>query len=412
MNPTTPRHTIGKGILTFLVAVLVLRIVSYFMISESATITRIFKVGVRIMLTGGCWAVYRWVRAGKTGIRFSYKNLPALFFYMMYLLLGFASLLWTSSLPYSALQWIMDLECVVFCYYFWKLFLIAEIKGQANRVSFTKELGVAIVLILIAFIVGMYIDPAKFYRSTHGGAVARLGGFIINPNELGMLIVVGAACLYREIDRIGSKAWHLIGLALMVYTLVLTGSRSSMISFFLVTGYFVMVAGNYKLKLGSVLAGVAAVPFVIKEVFIKEGDVGEVMSMTGRLPFWSDLLTYGFPQRPFLGFGFMRISEADKFESLHAYAGAMTHNTFLQVLMNLGIVGAVIVLLQMTFTVLAVIKETSTHWRRTFVGIFIPIFVNSLTEFGIFGETNYGIMFYLFLIFSLVMKVEAVRVKN
>lgn len=391
--------------LSILVIVLILRISSYFMISESATITRIFKAGVRVILTAWVWWMYRNLRAWVGGGSYYYQQLPSLFFYLMYLLLGFASLLWTSSMSYSSLQLIMDIECVVFCYYYWKLYLLAKPYMPANRViSFTKEMGWAIFLITLVFLIGMWVNPDAFYRKTHGGTVARLGGFIINPNELGMLMVVGAACVYHEMERVGRKTWQILAIAALLSSLVLTGSRSSMISFFGVTLYFVMVAGGAKMKLVTVLGGIAAIPSVIQKIFIKEGDVEEVMSMTGRLPFWTDLLTYGFPKRPFLGFGFMRISHADKFASLHAYDGAMTHNTFLQVLMNLGIIGAATVLAQMLFTVRAYFKENDQAIKRTALGIFIPIFVNSLTEFGIFGETNYGIMFYLFIIFSLVMK--------
>ncbi|MEZ4688108.1 MAG: O-antigen ligase family protein, partial [Bacteroidia bacterium] len=165
-----------------------------------------------------------------------------------------------------------------------------------------------------------------------------------------------------------------------------------------------MSLGTNRLRIATVLGGLAASPVVLKEVIFKQGDVEEVMSMTGRLPFWSDLLTYGFPQEPFWGYGFMRIAYTDKFASLHAYDGAMTHNTFLQVLLNLGLAGAFIVFLQMLFTFHAVIQEKNIWVKRTFIALFIPLFINSLTEFGIFGETNYGIMFYLFLLYMLGVK--------
>jgi hypothetical protein len=38
------------------------------------------------------------------------------------------------------------------------------------------------------------------------------------------------------------------------------------------------------------------------------------------------------------------------------------------------------------------------------LGLMIPILINSFTEFGIFGETNYGILFYQLIIFLVVMK--------
>ncbi|HRI42226.1 MAG TPA: hypothetical protein PLW54_11165, partial [Bacteroidia bacterium] len=45
-------------------------------------------------------------------------------------------------------------------------------------------------------------------------------------------------------------------------------------------------------------------------------------------------------------------------------------------------------------------------FRRFFVALFIPIIINSFTEFGIFGETNYGILFYQLLLFFLAVRVS------
>jgi hypothetical protein len=45
-----------------------------------------------------------------------------------------------------------------------------------------------------------------------------------------------------------------------------------------------------------------------------------------------------------------------------------------------------------------------TGKKRLCIALFIPVLVNSFTEFGIFGETNYGIMFYLFIVFMVVLK--------
>ena len=123
--------------------------------------------------------------------------------------------------------------------------------------------------------------------------------------------------------------------------------------------------------------------------------------MTGRIPFWRDLLTYNFPREPWLGFGYMRIDYADKFESLNAYAGAMTHNTFLQVLLGLGLFGLLLVFTQLTSFLHAMVTHQNREQKKVALLMFIPILINSLTEFGIFGETNYGILFYLLLVFTI-----------
>ena len=44
--------------------------------------------------------------------------------------------------------------------------------------------------------------------------------------------------------------------------------------------------------------------------------------MTGRIPFWTALLTEGLPMEPLLGFGFMRIAYEDYFQSVHTLCRA------------------------------------------------------------------------------------------
>ena len=161
------------------------------------------------------------------------------------------------------------------------------------------------------------------------------------------------------------------------------------------------------LKIGSIGIAVAVLPILVQTIIIKDGDVGEVMSMTGRLPFWSDLITYGFPERPILGYGFMSISDSpftNKFDSIHAYAASMTHNTFVQVLINLGLVGAFICLIQMLLTFFAIGKTKDLKLKLTAIAMLIPLLINSATEFGIFGEANYGIYFYHLVILLFIVQ--------
>jgi O-antigen ligase len=111
------------------------------------------------------------------------------------------------------------------------------------------------------------------------------------------------------------------------------------------------------------------------------------------------------PKEPLLGYGFMRIYYEETFQGLHTYRAHMTHNTFIQVLMNLGFIGFTLVCLQMFFTVKGFLKENKEK-KLMLMGILIPIVINSFTEFGIFGETNYGILFYQLLIFLISTQVN------
>jgi len=64
-----------------------------------------------------------------------------------------------------------------------------------HGIKLYQLLGNIVFYLLAIFIVGMWVAPDTFYRLTHGGEEARLGGLMLNPNELGMLAGVGVACL-------------------------------------------------------------------------------------------------------------------------------------------------------------------------------------------------------------------------
>jgi len=406
MNETVAKT--GKAIVVLLIVLMILRINSYFMISENATITRIFKTGLRSLLTGISILLVIYWNDPKRPTQFVYKNILALFFYIMYLFLGFSSILWSSDQAWSALQIAMDIECIVFVIWYWKAFLIFNEQPRwTQTVTLDYILWVSIVWVAIGFLVGAIVDPDLFFRGTHGGEVQRLGGFIINPNEMGMLLTVGAGMLYTHIVRTNISIWKVLGWVIIVVALVLTQSRSSMISFFLTTIYFVVASGKAKLIIPTLVIGALVAPVIFFKIFVKEGDVGEVMSMTGRIPFWGDLLTYGFPEKPLFGFGFMRIHYFHNFPSIHSYPGSMTHNTFLQVLLNLGIAGALACFFNMAFVFRSWFRERDIIFKHTGIGIFIGIFINSLTEFGIYGDANYGIMWWLFIIMIYVISAKA-----
>jgi len=345
-------------------------------------------------------------------LKFQYDNLLPGLMYCCYAFLGFASILWSTDIHFTVLQLLMLFESMAFVFFFYHALILYN-KSSGDHAAFSRILALGVTILSIGFLIGLSIDPSTFYRDTHGGAVSRLGGFIINPNELGMLAVIGAVMNYVEISEGRSKFKNGLFWTINVSVLLLTQSRSSLGSFLLITIWFVLRSGNKKLITATIAAGIVVLPILINTIVVKEGDMGEVMSMTGRLPFWSDLITHGFPERPILGYGFMSISPSPftpKFDSIHAYAASMTHNTFVQVLINLGLVGAFIVLFQMIFTFRALAISKNKVLKQISFAMLVPLIINSATEFGIFGEANYGILFYqLLILFPTVSVIEKER---
>lgn len=398
---------ISRGVFILLCVIMALRITSYFtLFPNSVAMTQVVKTGLRVLLTGISAVAYFSLRARFTNWRLGTRNWLPVIFYVMYLLLGLISVMWSSLVHYTLLQWAMITEALVFAWFYCQwLVLYNHLSGGHAR--FSRVFGRATFWVGLAFLIGLYIDPATFYRETHGGEVARLGGFIINPNELGMLAVLGAVMAYMEWLEGGEKWWNLLLWIVSVAVLLLTQSRSSLGAFLLVTGLSVLISGNLKLQLAAVIGAVVILPVLVQTIIVKQGDIEEVMSMTGRLPFWKDLIADGFTQKPILGYGFMCISYGEYFYSIHAYAAKMTHNTFVQVLLNLGLVGAFICLLQMVLTFHTVARTIDSYLKYLAIFMLIPILINSFTEFGIFGESNYGIQFYQLLILLFVFVPQA-----
>ena len=402
----------SKWFLTLITIILLLRISSYFtLFPGSIGITRVVKIGIRFLMTGMSLLLLLQYISKNRNLKFTYGNITSAMLYLAYAMLGFLSILWSTNIQFTVLQLMMLFESIAFVFFFYHLQVMYNYKSKGHA-DFSQLLSISITVIGVAFLIGLYIDPSTFFRDTHGGAVSRLGGFIINPNELGMLAAMGGSMNFLELSRGKSKFWNILFAMINIAVLLLTQSRSSLGGFLIIVLMFIVKSGNRKLQLATAVGAFFVLPILVQEIIIKDGDVGEVMSMTGRLPFWSDLITFGFPERPILGYGFMSISPSpftDKFDSIHAYAASMTHNTFVQVLINLGLVGAFIVLFQMIATLYSYIINKDDYIKQLTVALFIPIFINSMTEFGIFGEANYSIMFYQFLIMFLILGVQQAK---
>ena len=387
-----------KLIYFLLFLVFFIKLGGFFTWSENINITRVVKVFSRVFMTIAIYLIYkRIIKQGAVG-SFKWANELSILLYVGYLLLGLISFSWSTDIGYSALQWFMDFESLIFAYYFISCFVMLDHYFPEADVRLSSILGNGIMVIMSIFIIGMFAAPDQFYRLTHGGEEARLGGYIMNPNELGMLGGVGISCFIFDLYRKGNKTWPIIKICALLYVVIMTGSRSSTIGCLLIAFFHIRQGSNTKLKLTMYAGAVLAVPLAITKMMIKEGGLDEVLSMTGRLPFWKALITEGLPREILFGFGFMRIDYKDKFESVHTYAGHMTHNTLMQVLMNLGFVGFTLVLIQMAMTFRGFFRTEEKQKRLMLIGIIIPVLINSFTEFGIFGETNYGILFYQILI--------------
>ena len=391
-----------RYISTILSIILFVKIAGYFSITDVKVITQIFKVISRVGMTMVVLYILGVLRNYGCVNILRLKDTFNLILYVAYLLLGFASFTWSTDPAYSALQWFMTFESFVFVYLFFNVVYLVNNYFPAKKIDLINLFVKAIFPIILIFIIGAFALPDFFYREMRGGEETRLGGWIMNPNELGMLASILGALSYLMIvsRKKAGKIFPIISILAALLILVLTSSRSSLIGFLLIVGLLIMKSENRKLKVSLITVMAIVAPFAIKTIIFKDGGgVEEVMSMTGRLPFWTALLNEGIVKEPFFGYGFMRINYTDYFQGLNTYPGKMTHNTFMQVLMNLGFVGLFIALFQVFFTIRNFFRNKKDDYAHFFIALIIPVMINSFTEFGIFGDANYGILFWQFLIF-------------
>ncbi|MFT6334130.1 MAG: hypothetical protein ACJATI_000862 [Halioglobus sp.] len=371
-------------------------IACFFTWSENVVITRLIKVVGRMGVLAASFMIYKMLLNYGSVDSLKWKNIFSPLLYIVYLALGFVSFMWSTNAGYSILQWFMTAQTLVFCYFFVKCLYLLDEYFHGHSIRLYNLLGNSVFVLILIFVAGMWIMPDVFFRLTHGGEEARLGGYMMNPNELGMLAGIGIAGLIFDLYRKHHKWWTIFKLLLLFYGLYATGSRSSLIGVLLIIVFHIKQSTNVKMKAILVMGMLLITPVAIFKVILKGGDserIEEVMSMTGRLPFWKALINEGLPREPLLGFGFMRIDYKEYFQSTHTYPGKMTHNTFMQVLMNLGFIGLTIIVFQMLFTFQAIAKEPKEK-KLMLYSLLIPMMINSFTEFGIFGESNYGILFY------------------
>jgi len=404
-NISAEDRKFARRTLFFMHVIMFFKVFGFLALSESGGVNKAFKVVVSLLMTLFILIVTRKMIRKNYHFEFAYTQQLVLIFYVGYLLLGTISITWAADKIFAVIQIFRDLDLFIFSILFIRA-MRAYNKEHGTTYDLSYFFVYTVFLNALYFFHGHFADPDKFMRLTHGGTVARLGGLIMNPNELGMLCSFGGACVLLQLPLAKRKFILIVILGIDLYTMFLTGSRSSSIGFVLVAGTYAMLSDNKTLK-GLMIAGIViAGPFVAKEVVFSEekGGAEEVMSMTGRLPFWKALLTEALWKEPLLGYGFMNIYYTKYFQGKNTYPASMTHNTFVQVIMNLGLIGSTIVLFQMVFVFRALFSERSKQEQKVFLLLFIPIFINSITEFGIWGETNYGVLFYQILFLTLVIK--------
>jgi len=240
METLSPQHQqFLKKLNNQLFIILLLMVACFFTWSENVNITRAIKVVGRMgVMLSSIFVYLKIIRYGSIN-SLEYKNIFSPILYIAYLILGFISFSWSTNPGFSALQWFMTAQSFVFAYFFVKSLKILDVYLEGHNIRLYHLLGNTVFVLQLIFVIGMWVSPDVFFRLTDGGEEARLGGTMMNPNELGMLAGVGSACLIFDLYRFKNKIWTIIKILVILYALFMTGSRSSLIGVLLIVFFHI-----------------------------------------------------------------------------------------------------------------------------------------------------------------------------
>jgi putative inorganic carbon (HCO3(-)) transporter len=232
------------------------------------------------------------------------------------------------------------------------LVLIFVVYGSVRSVSDLR-------MVLWSFMLGALLAAAYgiIHGPTNPNAVSRLSGGVGDPNELAACLVPALAFalgLYITSKR-GWERLAVVGCAAVVTpALFLTQSRGGLVALVAMVIVGILCAGRLRrraLVLTAIVAGVGLTYFTIFATAAATARVSSAGDGTGRVDLWSVAIKM-FQNHPLGGVGSGNFPNAapaytpgtislPRFD-LILYTPEVTHNTYLQMAAELGVVGLVV----------------------------------------------------------------------
>jgi O-antigen ligase len=234
-----------------------------------------------------------------------------------------------------------------------------------------------------------YLPPSE------SETVFRLRGLAGHPNVLGQQAVAFLALVFVCFDRGWLKRWGLVlvmaGMGLAV--LWMTNSRTNLGVIGVSIG-LVLLRRRPALLISAMVLAVAGVlalivmpssflDFVVGS-FSRTGSAAEILTLTGRTELWQFCLGK-IAEQPLFGYGFMAAEHIITHEYVSPSYGSTlnAHNTLLQCLISVGIVGAAPLLYSIGWMLWAFARRPDSL-RDIFM---LLLLLSGLTEVVIFGAT-------------------------
>jgi exopolysaccharide production protein ExoQ len=327
--------------------------------------------------------------------------------WLIWLLIGFSitSIIW-SALPSITFNRLVALcGTVLFSIYFSSRFTIKE---QLELIAWTFGIG-AIMSLVFALALPQYGQMA----SIHAGLWR---GVYNNKNVLGKTMGITSVVFLILAQRKDEQRWIYWGfLGLSIFLLIMSKASSPLINLTVVIMAFFLLQTfrwQYALMVPA-LSGIALIGFVLHSILVSNADAvaslfEKDLTFTGRTDLWP-LVIDKIEQQPWLGYGFGAFWNGREGPSKYVWDAIFfeapnAHNGFLDILLELGIVGLTIYALQ--FFVCFVNSLTYIRFNQTSDGLWpglllLYIVLSNLTESGLFVQNNVFLVFQLSTFLSL-----------
>ena len=385
----------------------------------------IYSGGVIVLVTSGGQQEYEEVAYDNSLIRIAYFSI-----YGITLLL--LSLRWRKTLQTLRQDyWIFSLVLIAAISLIWSfeksntLKDVFTITGSslfglylASRYTLKQQLELMSwtygIVIVLSFIFAVAMPKLGIMGAAHQG---KWRGIFSHKNGLGQSMVYSfLTFMFLTYQSKKHKLLMWVGMSLSILLLLLSASTSSMFNLFvLVVVFFVL----YIVRIPYLLMmPVIALIITVGEAFylwsidnsgVIFNSVGKDATLTGRTDLWQ-LTTDMIWKQPWIGYGFggfwQGLNGAESGYILRAvtWTPSHPHNGYLQLLLDLGILGLSIFLIGFFRTMiraLNLIRSTTAVAALWPVVHMAQLLITSTTETQLFAANNIGWILYVALVFSL-----------
>ena len=289
---------------------------------------------------------------------------------------------------------------------------IYKYEGHGNFVIKTyKILYYVCLILLIITAFGFVLVPSVFantgYSASNSLLGIRIGNGIIGANTASAFAVVCLTWVIFIKEKVDFNTFLVV--AVCAYIMLFSQSRASliMIPIMILLRLFKSNSKQYLFYIFLVIVGIGAV-FYYKDLllqYILRGQTSEqLQGMSGRVNMWKIALDY-FHMRPILGYGY---GVGGSYVSQYlpgAFKGIQhMHNGFVETLVDTGIIGLSLLMLQVLYYIGMVIHNTLTlRVKKNMIDLLLLAYfiIRSITSLGFGNWHSMELILWYYMLLSI-----------